>query len=130
MAEFSGAERAYLVSQRLGRLATVDRHGQPQANPVRFFTRDDGTVLIGGFALGGTKKWRNLQGNPRVALVVDDILSQVPWRVRGVEIRGDAELLTGPHDLGPQLGDELIRIHPLKIHSWGLGPAPEEEAAR
>ncbi|MFD9563925.1 PPOX class F420-dependent oxidoreductase [Streptomyces sp. NPDC059994] len=120
MNEFSAAERAYLRSQRLGRLATVDPKGQPQANPVGFFPQDDGTILIGGYALGTTKKWRNLLANPRLALVVDDVVSVRPWRVRGVEIRGEAELLTGPHELGPHFSEELIRIHPGKIHSWGL----------
>lgn len=120
MTEFSAAERAYLRTQRLGRLATVDPKGQPQANPVGFFPQDDGTILIGGHALGTTKKWRNLLLNPRLALVVDDVVSVRPWRVRGVEVRGEAELLTGPHDLGPHFSEELIRIHPFKIHSWGL----------
>lgn len=117
---FSTAERAYLATQRLGRLATVDAKGQPQANPVGFFPQDDGTVLIGGYTLGRTKKWRNLQGNPLLALVVDDLASVRPWHVRGVEIRGEAELLTGPHELGPHFSEELIRIHPRWIHSWGL----------
>ncbi|MBD0747949.1 PPOX class F420-dependent oxidoreductase [Streptomyces sp. CBMA152] len=120
MSEFSAAERAYLRSQRLGRLATVDPKGQPQANPVGYFPQDDDTILIGGFALGTTKKWRNLLANPRLALVVDDVVSVRPWKVRGVEIRGEAELLTGPHELGPHFSEELIRIHPRKIHSWGL----------
>jgi pyridoxamine 5'-phosphate oxidase family protein len=52
MTEFSEAERAYLRSQRLGRLATVDPLGQPQANPVGFFPQEDGTILIGGYAMG------------------------------------------------------------------------------
>ncbi|AZK98684.1 MULTISPECIES: PPOX class F420-dependent oxidoreductase [Streptomyces] len=120
MTEFTEAERAYLATQRLGRLATVDPKGQPQANPVGFFPQEDGTILIGGHALATTKKWRNLQSNPKVGLVVDDIVSVRPWRVRGVDIRGEAELLTGPHDLGPHFSEELIRIHPKKIHSWGL----------
>ncbi|MFE0422977.1 PPOX class F420-dependent oxidoreductase [Streptomyces sp. NPDC058953] len=120
MTDFTETERAYLATQRLGRLATVDPKGQPQANPVGFFPQEDGTILIGGYALATTKKWRNLQSNPKVALVVDDILSLRPWRVRGVEVRGEAELLTGPHDLGPHFSQELIRIHPRKIHSWGL----------
>ncbi|GGZ60482.1 PPOX class F420-dependent oxidoreductase [Streptomyces inusitatus] len=120
MTEFTEAERAYLATQRLGRLATVDPKGQPQANPVGFFPQDDGTILIGGHALATTKKWRNLRTNPKVGLVVDDIVSVRPWKVRGVDIRGEAELLTGPHELGPAVGDELIRIHPKKIHSWGL----------
>ncbi|WP_381792624.1 PPOX class F420-dependent oxidoreductase [Streptomyces niveus] len=120
MTEFSEAERSYLSTQRLGRLATVDPKGQPQANPVGFFPQTDGTILVGGYALGTTKKWRNLRSNPRVALVVDDIVSLKPWKVRGVDIRGEAELLTGPHELGPHFSEELIRIHPRKIHSWGL----------
>ncbi|MHC3469776.1 PPOX class F420-dependent oxidoreductase [Streptomyces sp. 7R007] len=120
MTGFSEAERAYLTSQRLGRLATVDPSGQPQANPVGFFPQDDGTILIGGYAMGRTKKWRNLQQNPKVALVVDDIASLRPWRVRGVEIRGEAELLTGPHELGAHFSEEVIRVRPRRIHSWGL----------
>ncbi|MFE3495357.1 PPOX class F420-dependent oxidoreductase [Streptomyces sp. NPDC059169] len=120
MTTFSEAERAYLGTQRLGRLATVDPGGQPQANPVGFFPQEDGTILIGGLAMGATKKWRNLQANPKVALVVDDVVSVRPWRVRGVDVRGEAELLTGPHGLGPQFSDEVIRIHPKKIISWGL----------
>ncbi|WP_447040759.1 PPOX class F420-dependent oxidoreductase [Streptomyces sp. DSM 118878] len=120
MTEFSEAERAYLKSQRLGRMATVDPKGQPQANPVGFFPQDDGTILVGGHALGTTKKWRNLRANPKVSLVVDDIVTLKPWRVRGIDIRGEAELLTGPHDLGPGFSEELIRIRPRRIHSWGL----------
>lgn len=120
MTEFSEAERAYLKSQRLGRMASVDATGQPQANPVGFYPQDDGTILIGGYALGATKKWRNLRQNPKVSLVVDDIVSEQPWKVRGIDIRGEAELLTGPHELGPHFSEELIRIHPRRIHSWGL----------
>jgi pyridoxamine 5'-phosphate oxidase family protein len=114
------AERAYLASQRLCRMATVDPSGQPQVNPVGYFLQDDGTLLSGGFDLAGTKRWRNLHANPRLALVVDDIVSTDPWTVRGVEIRGEAELLTGPHDLAPGMSDELIRVHPHWVHSWGL----------
>ncbi|MFI1016240.1 PPOX class F420-dependent oxidoreductase [Streptomyces sp. NPDC020965] len=120
MTEFSEAERGYLSSQRLGRLATVDPKGQPQANPVAFFPQHDGTILIGGHSLATTKKWRNLQTNPKVALVVDDVISLSPWKVRGVDIRGEAELLTGRHELGASVSEGLIRIHPRKIHSWGL----------
>ncbi|MFK0135966.1 PPOX class F420-dependent oxidoreductase [Streptomyces murinus] len=125
MTGFSAAELSYLRSQRLGRMATVDPHGQPQANPVGYRLQDDGTILIGGYAMGTTKKWRNLRENPRIALVVDDIVSVEPWRVRGVDIRGEAELLVDPHELGPQLSEEVIRIHPERVFSWGLEePAP------
>ncbi|MET9624030.1 PPOX class F420-dependent oxidoreductase [Streptomyces sp. NPDC006464] len=125
---FSDAERAYLGTQRLGRMATVDGEGRPQANPVGFFPQEDGTVLVGGMAMGKSKKWRNLQGNPQVALVVDDLASVRPWRVRGVEIRGEAELLVGPHELGPHFSEEVIRIHPLRVHSWGLTDPTEDRS--
>ncbi|PWI14584.1 PPOX class F420-dependent oxidoreductase [Streptomyces sp. Act143] len=125
MTEFSEAERACLKSQRLGRFATVDPQGQPQANPVGFFPQDDGTILIGGYQMGRSNKWRNLQKNPKVALVVDDVVSLRPWKVRGIDIRGEAELLVGPHGLGPHLSEEVIRIRPRRIRSWGLAEAPE-----
>ncbi|MFD8206086.1 PPOX class F420-dependent oxidoreductase [Streptomyces sp. NPDC059695] len=122
---FSAAERAYLTEGRkLARIATVDPSGQPQANPVGFFPQEDGTVLVGGLRMGETKKWRNLRENPKVALVVDDLASVRPWRVRGVEIRGEAELRVGPHELGPHFSPEVIRIHPHRIHSWGLEDYP------
>ncbi|MFD9033961.1 PPOX class F420-dependent oxidoreductase [Streptomyces sp. NPDC059567] len=125
---FSEDERAYLRTQRLARMATVDPDGQPQANPVGFFPQEDGTVLVGGLAMGRSKKWRNLQTNPKVALVVDDLASVRPWRVRGVEIRGVAELLVGPHELGPHFSEQVIRIHPRRIHSWGLATTPEDRS--
>lgn len=88
MTIFSAGERAYLDGQKLGRLATVDGKGQPQANAVGFVVRDDGSIDIGGYAMGTTKKWRNIAGNPLVSLIVDDIVSRHPWAVRGIEIRG------------------------------------------
>lgn len=115
------AELAYLSrGGLLARMATVDPSGQPQVNPVGYFVQDDGTILSGGYALAATKRWRNLHANPKLSLVVDDIAGVDPWKVRGVEIRGEAELLHGPHDLAPGMSDELIRLRPHWVHSWGL----------
>ena len=113
-------ELAYLRTQRLGRLATVDPAGRPQANPVGFHLRDDGSIDIGGYAMGASKKWRNIAGNPHVALVVDEVVTVTPWVVRGVEIRGEAEQIVGPHDLDAHMSEELIRIRPTWVMSWGL----------
>jgi pyridoxamine 5'-phosphate oxidase family protein len=30
-----------------------------------------------------------VQANPRVSFVIDDIVSTQPWKVRGIEIRGE-----------------------------------------
>jgi len=120
MASFTEPELAYLASQRLGRLATVDARSAPQNNPVGFAVADDGTVVIGGWNLGQSRKFRNLAGNDRVALVVDDLVSVNPWTVRGVEVRGRAEARS---DVEPAHGygsREEIRIHPERIISWGL----------
>jgi pyridoxamine 5'-phosphate oxidase family protein len=118
---FSEAELEYLASQRLGRLATVDRNGMPQNNPVGFRVNiETGTIDIGGTNLGASRKFHNVQGHPKVAFVVDDIASVDPWHVRGVEIRGRAEALTDQEPRQPWLSPETIRIHPDRIISWGL----------
>lgn len=119
---FSDAELEYLASQRLGRLATVDRDGMPQNNPVGFrVSAEAGTIDIHGSSMGKTRKFRNAAANPKVALVVDDIASLDPWHVRGVEIRGTAEALTGQPVPETYLSPEVIRIHPEHVFSWGLG---------
>jgi pyridoxamine 5'-phosphate oxidase family protein len=122
--ELNEAELAYLRGQFLGRLATVDAQGRPQANPVGYQLRADGAVDIAGFAMGTTKKWRNVAANPNVSLVVDDMSRPGdPRTARGVEIRGTAEQVEGPHEYGEHLSPELIRIHPYKIISWNVeGP--------
>jgi pyridoxamine 5'-phosphate oxidase family protein len=112
-------ERAYLDDQRLGRLATVAPNGAPQNSPVGFhYNADKGWIDIRGFSMGTTRKFRNVQSNPKVALVIDDIASVNPWRVRGVEIRATAEALPGND--GP--ASAIIRIHPGRVISWGLAP--------
>jgi pyridoxamine 5'-phosphate oxidase family protein len=113
---------AYLGSQRLGRLATVDPKGAPQNSPVGFrYNPELGTIDIGGLNMGASRKFRNLASNPKVAIVVDDLASVQPWRVRCVEIRGHAEALTG-QDHQPGMSAEIIRVHPDRVISFGLDP--------
>lgn len=121
---FTQAEREYLASQPLGRLATVSAEGDVQNNPVGFSVNPDtGTIDIGGRAMASTRKFRNVQATRRVAFVVDDIVSVDPWTVRGVEVRGIAEALSGQTPSQPSLSPEIIRIHPQRILSWGVEPA-------
>jgi pyridoxamine 5'-phosphate oxidase family protein len=115
---------AYLSSQRLGRLATVDAHGAPQNSPVGFhYNADLGTIDIGGRNMGATRKFRNLAANPKVAFVVDDIASLQPWRVRCVEIRGHAEALRDQVPYMTGMSAEIIRIYPERVISFGLEQA-------
>jgi pyridoxamine 5'-phosphate oxidase family protein len=126
------AERAYLKSQPLARLATVDPNGAPQNNPVGvFFDEESGDILIGGHAMGASRKFRNVQANGQVALVVDDLVSRDPWTVRGLEIRGTAVALDDVEPPVPFMSREVIRITPTWVSSWGVDPdAPDRETRR
>ncbi len=119
---FSPAEIAYLQSQRLGRIATVGPNGQPHVVPVGFrFNPELNTIDIGGHDFAKRKKYRDVQRNPRVAFVVDDLVSVSPWRVRGIEIRGEAQVLqSGGQEIGPNFDPEMFRIKPKRIASWGI----------
>jgi pyridoxamine 5'-phosphate oxidase family protein len=125
--QLTATHLAYLATQRLGRLATVDPEGRPQNNPVGFrYNPDLGTIDIGGHNMGRSRKFANLATNPHVAFVVDDIASYQPWRVRCVEIRGTAEAIANQEPGIAGFSGEIIRVHPRRIISFGLeqdGPA-------
>lgn len=124
MAVFTDTELEYLSSQRLGRLGTVTPKGSPQVRPVRFaYNAELGTIDIGGKAMAGSRKLRNVESNPKVSLVLDDLASIDPWRPRGLEIRGEGEALST--DAGA-----MIRIHPHRILAWGLDPESPKLQAR
>ncbi|MGZ8177386.1 PPOX class F420-dependent oxidoreductase [Williamsia sp. SKLECPSW1] len=116
---FTASERAYLSTQRLGRMATVQPSGSLQVSPVGFRLEDDDTIEIVGYDLEASQKFRNIRDNGRVAFVVDDVASVSPWRVRCVEIRGTAEAIDG--------STPVIRIHPRRVISFGIDE-PDTEA--
>ena len=119
MSGFTQKEVEYLREQRLGRLATVSASGRPHVAPVGFRVHPElGVVDIRGRDMGRTKKFRDVAQTGRVAFVVDDVLP--PWRARGVEVRGRAEVL----------GDESIRIFPERIVGWGIDPEARGPNAR
>jgi pyridoxamine 5'-phosphate oxidase family protein len=117
---FSDKEIAYLQSQRLARIATVSKEQQPDVAPVGFDF--DGTYFyIGGITLSRTLKYKNVQDNPKVSLVIDDMESVSPPVPRGVKIHGIADLVTHEGYVGP---GTYIRIEPKEKWSWGIeGPA-------
>jgi pyridoxamine 5'-phosphate oxidase family protein len=119
--DFTETELDYLSSQRLGRLATVGPDGAPQNNPVGFHHNTGlGTIDIYGHNMAASRKFRNIQKNDQVSLVIDDIRSVAPWAVRGLEIRGRAEAVTNEAPADPRFSGALIRIHPETIFTWGL----------
>lgn len=99
----------------------MDAHGAPQTNPVGVhYNAELDTIDVYGRDLASTRKFRNVQSNPNVAMVVDDLVSVQPWRVRGVEIRGVAEAVRLGTPADPRFGPEVIRIRPRRVISWGL----------
>jgi pyridoxamine 5'-phosphate oxidase family protein len=124
MSHFTSAEVAYLQSQRLARIATTGRDGQPHVVPVSFrYNPDLDTIDVGGHDFTQRKKWRDVHENPRAAIVIDDLASVDPWRPRMLEVRGDVEVLpSGGQTLGPGFDQQMFRIRPRRITSFGLDP--------
>jgi pyridoxamine 5'-phosphate oxidase family protein len=111
---FSQKEADYLRLQRLARIATASsREGSIQPD-------------VSGMNLLKSTKYKNVQKNPRVALVVDDLKSVNPWEPRGIRIYGIADIVTRQDGYMQQTdhpSTTYIRIKPLKKWSWGIdGP--------
>jgi pyridoxamine 5'-phosphate oxidase family protein len=115
MSAFSDAELAYLQGERrLGRVATVGKDGTPHVVPVGWrYNAEHDSIDVGGHEFERSKKFRDVAHSGRAAIVIDDLASTTPWRPRAVEVRGRAEALHEPRP--------MIRIHPDRIVSWGIG---------
>lgn len=120
---FTEGELSYIATQRLGRLATIQPSGDPQVSPVScYYNPDTGTIDIGGHNMAASRKYRNVQHNPRAAVVIDDMTSGSPPRIRCLEIRGRAQAIPSPDSTTARARGAIIRIHPQRIISWGIDP--------
>jgi len=109
---FSDEEVEFLTQSRLARVATASSDGQPHVVPVVY--EFDGTAFyFTGWNLEKSLKFQNLLQNKKVAIVVDDLVSVSPWRPRGVEVRGVAEL-------GSEGGRPYVKVCPRVKRSWGF----------
>lgn len=143
---FTAAERRYLETARVGRLATADEEGRPHAVPVCF-------ALSGGAIVTpldekpkdvpatDLRRVRDVEANPYVALVVDHWREE--WDALGwVQVRGRAALCDpddGAHaeavaalrEKYDQYEDHAIeeyphvRIEPGHVVSWGTLERPD-----
>ena len=140
----SGAQRRFVESMRVARLATADANGVPHVVPVCY-------ALLGGSLyvtidekpkrpeVRAMKRLRNIAENPRVAVVVDhydEDWSRLAW----VMLRGRADVLdhgdehdraqAGLRERYPQY--RAMRIEPLpvialriaRVTAWGAFDAP------
>src|SRR5439155_20665318 len=125
---FTEAEIAYLRERMRGTIGTVGPDGQPHLTPTTLhYNESEDAIDVGGVSFGSTKKWRDVGKNPKVTLLIEDVL-QNPRLARTIEIRGTAALHeTGEETIKPRLANfdaQFVRIRPKRIVAWGL-----EEAA-
>ena len=128
---FKTHEIEFMKAADLGRLATIQRDGTPQASPVGFtYNGELGTIDISGYNMANSQQLRNVAHTHTGAFVVDDIASRYPWRVRCLEIRGSAEqAVTAEGQLGAAgdaLDSAIIRITPHRIISFGIDDTDTE----
>jgi pyridoxamine 5'-phosphate oxidase family protein len=117
------AEQAFLTRQPRGHLATIGPDATPQVKPLGFtYNSALGTIDISGFNMGASAKYRNIQANPRVAFVVDEVTEQTMEGAHFLEVRGIAEAVTGPVTAGTHLAPEIIRIHPRRVIAFNVDP--------
>jgi pyridoxamine 5'-phosphate oxidase family protein len=128
MSRFTPAEIEYLQSQRLGRLATVNEHGDLHVVPVGFrYNADDDTIDIGGHDIIPTRKYREALRHGRVAFVIDDVAPS--GGPRFVEVRGTVQASSdGGKAINPNFALDILRLTPTYIVSLGVndefaGPA-------
>jgi len=134
-------ERDFIIQRRVARLATVDAEGQPHVVPIvyafdgeRLYTPLDAKPKQ--VELSRLRRVRNIQLNPRVAVIIDDYGED--WReLAWVQVRGRAEIVTDGavyatgvgllHGKYPQYeampldGRPLIVITPRRVISWRGG---------
>jgi pyridoxamine 5'-phosphate oxidase family protein len=128
MSKFSDEELAYLAKGLLGRLATIDDEGIPHVVPLGWtYNAALDTIDVGGRDFAHTRKFRNVQHNPNVALVVDDVLP--PWLPRCVLIRGRADALEEAFGAEGKALGPIVRITPTQVISWGMDVVDGEPSA-
>lgn len=118
---FTEKESAYIKAQRLARIGTVSADSQPDVAPVGF-EFDGNYFYIGGMNNEATRKYRNVAiGNTQVALAIDDVESVDPWRPRGNNVYGTADIVEREGYAGRS---RYLRIRPTISWSWNVeGPA-------
>jgi pyridoxamine 5'-phosphate oxidase family protein len=124
---FTEEETAYLRSQSLARLATINEDGHPDVVPLAF--EYDGTHFwVGGVGeqVLRTRKFRNITaGRRQVSLVIDDLVSSTPFIARAIRVYGTAD---DPVERVGLVGPGIYsRITPTKAWAWNMAGDPAGE---
>lgn len=112
---------AFLESRRTCRVATVGGDGAPHVGALWFWW--DGSALW-LYSLTRSRRWAQLRGDPRIAVVVDD--GEEYGELRGVELSGSVEFVGEAPRTGepcPELTDPE-RHFPAKY--FGIAEMPHD----
>ena len=124
MATFTPEEAEFLLSHRIGRIATVGLDGLPHIVPLAYrYNPDLETIDLGGHGEPNRKRYhQNLVRAGAATFLVDDFVA--PGRPRAVEIKARAEVLPeGGQAILPDFAPGLVRLWPSHILSWGIHDA-------
>ena len=138
MSVFTDAELEFVNSQRLGRLATVGADGMPHVVPVAVFYDPEAEALViganvqfGEAVMVSSKKFRDAQRRPKLAVVIDAPSPRI------LEVRGYAETyLEGGEVVSTRLNAPFrfasawIRIRPSRVVSIGVNDGQFTPSAR
>jgi pyridoxamine 5'-phosphate oxidase family protein len=118
---FTPEETAFIGAARIARVATAAPDGQPDVVPVGF-EWDGAHFWIGGFDPDRTRRTRNIQdGNDKIALVIDDVVTDGGWAPRFLRVYGTAELVGQDGERGRQL---VMKVTPAVSWSYNLDGRP------
>lgn len=116
LVKFSKSEERFLKANELGRLATISPDEMPHVVPVCYIFHAGKLLVATDF---GTKKYRNLLANDRVALVVD-----VYRPNRGILIQSEGKIV----EAGPEFREAYRlfyrRFSWVRADPWKEGEAP------
>jgi PPOX class probable F420-dependent enzyme len=116
MVKFTAKEAAFLKSNEVCRLATASKDAKPQVTPVMYAMDGAAFVIAVDY---GTKKLKNVNVNPNVALVVDRLRP-----TRAVTVEGTCQV----HERGAEyrrlLQLLMVRFEFYRKNPWGEGESP------
>lgn len=107
---------AFLKERSLCRLATASKDARPHVVPVIYAMDGDDVVIAVDYK---TKKLRNLQENPKVAIVVDEYRPN-----RGLMVEGDCDLFERGKEYLRLLKVLFDRFEYYRNNPWGEGESP------
>ncbi|WP_042431579.1 pyridoxamine 5'-phosphate oxidase family protein [Streptacidiphilus anmyonensis] len=107
---------AFLGAQRTCRVATVSADGRPHVTPL-WFAWDGSALWL--YSVVRSRRWAELQADPRVAVVVD--AGEEYGELRGVEATGSAEPVGEAPRTGAEPVPELETVEKAFALKYGFG---------